>query len=371
MKRTAPLWRAAVAAMALATAMPSLAQTTVNLREADIRAFIDDVARVTGATFVIDPRVQGKVSVVSEKPLGRSQYFELFLATLRANGYVAVPAGTGQYRIQPAEAGAGAAGARFSTAVIPLTNIDAQQAVDSLRPVLSRNGSASANRAGNAVIVTDFADNIGRARQVLRDVDRDRSTTQVVQLRNAGARDLATSLQQLVHHRQRLAQVVEEVADAQAHGARHRRHIDTGQRPCDGAVDDVVEGVHLAVELLPRVVGDGRLRRGGQGGIGHRVVRALAVDGREIVLRTGRSRIPTRPELGRLPGSPLSQNRFRRPRRRLRVRSAPAGRSDSGPPGSAGPIRRWRWLSLPRWRRQLRAAQGRAGFPPGRGAHCR
>ncbi|PZU45523.1 MAG: type II secretion system protein GspD [Sphingomonas sp.] len=198
MRRPTRLWRAAVAGLALATAIPSLAQTTVNLREADIRAFIDDVARVTGATFVIDPRVQGKVSVVSEKPLGRSQYFELFLATLRANGYVAVPAGTGQYRIQPAEAGAGAAGARFSTAVIPLTNIDAQQAVDSLRPVLSRNGAASANRAGNAVIVTDFADNISRARQVLRDVDRDRSTTQVVQLRNAGARDLATSLQQLV-----------------------------------------------------------------------------------------------------------------------------------------------------------------------------
>ena len=177
---------------------PAIAQTTVNLRDADIRAFIDDVSRVTGATFVIDPRVQGKVSVVSDKPLGRTQYFELFLATLRANGYVAVPSGTGQYRVQPAEAGAGVGGARYSTAVIPLTNIDAQAAVESLRPVLSRNGTASANRAGNAVIVADFADNISRVRQVLRDIDRDRSTTQVVQLRNAGARDLAQSLQRLV-----------------------------------------------------------------------------------------------------------------------------------------------------------------------------
>jgi general secretion pathway protein D len=177
---------------------PAIAQTTVNLRDADIRAFIDDVARVTGATFVIDPRVQGKVSVVSDKPLGRNQYFELFLATLRANGFVAVPSGTGQYRIQPAEAGAGAAGARFSTAVIPLTNIDAQAAVDSLRPVLSRNGTAAANRAGNSIIIADFSDNIARARQVVREIDRDRSTTQVVQLRNAGARDLAQSLQRLV-----------------------------------------------------------------------------------------------------------------------------------------------------------------------------
>jgi general secretion pathway protein D len=194
--------RSACAALALVIALPGLApaaaQTMVNMRDADIRAFIDDVARATGATFVIDPRVQGKVSVVSDKPLGRTQYFELFLATLRANGFVAVPTGTGQYRVQPAEAGAGAIGGRFATAVIPLTNIDAQQAVDSLRPVLSRNGTASANRAGNAVIVADFADNIARARQVLREIDRDRSTTEVVQLRNAGARDLAQSLQQLV-----------------------------------------------------------------------------------------------------------------------------------------------------------------------------
>ena len=201
MKRRLARWISAplIGAMMLgALPTPLLAQATINLRDADIRAFIDDVARVTGTSFVIDPRVQGKVSVVSDKPLGRTQYFELFLATLRANGYVAVPTGNGQYRIQPAEAGAGAAGARFSTAVIPLTNIDAQQAVDSLRPVLSRNGTASANRAGNAIIVADFADNIARARTILQQIDKDRSVTQVVTLRNSGARDLAQSLQQLV-----------------------------------------------------------------------------------------------------------------------------------------------------------------------------
>ncbi len=185
-------------ALAGLPAAPALAQATINLRDADIRAFIDDVAKVTGASFVIDPRVQGKVSVVSDRPLGRTQYFELFLATLRANGYVAVPAGSGAYRVQPAEAGAGAVSGRFATAVIPLTNIDAQQAVDSLRPVLSRNGTAAANRAGNAVILTDFSDNVARARSVLTEIDRDRTTTQVVQLRNAGARDLAQSLQRLM-----------------------------------------------------------------------------------------------------------------------------------------------------------------------------
>lgn len=76
----------------LLVAAPVLAQQTVNLRDADVRAFIQDVSRATGRTFIIDPRVQGKVSVVSERPLDQAGYFELFLSTLRANGLVVTPA---------------------------------------------------------------------------------------------------------------------------------------------------------------------------------------------------------------------------------------------------------------------------------------
>src|SRR3546814_2925890 len=88
-------------AAALMSASPAHAQYTLNVRDADVRAFIQDAARVTGRTFVIDGRVAGKVSVVTDRPLSRSEYFEIFLATLRANGLVAVPASRGSYRIQP------------------------------------------------------------------------------------------------------------------------------------------------------------------------------------------------------------------------------------------------------------------------------
>lgn len=186
-------------ALAIALPAPARAQQTINLRDADIRTFIADVAKVTGASFIIDPRVQGTVTVVSDRPLGRNAYFELFLATLRANGFVAVPAGSGQYRIQPAEAGAAAVGQnRFTTAVIPLTYIDAASAAEALRPVLSRNGQVAANRAGNALVVTDFADNVARARTTLQAIDQDRVTSQVVTLRYAGPREVAQALDQLV-----------------------------------------------------------------------------------------------------------------------------------------------------------------------------
>jgi general secretion pathway protein D len=88
-------------ALLLTPLTPVWSQYVLNLRDADIRAFIQDAARVTGRTFIIDPAVQGRVSVVTERALSRSEYFELFLSTLRANGYVAVPVSGGALRVQP------------------------------------------------------------------------------------------------------------------------------------------------------------------------------------------------------------------------------------------------------------------------------
>jgi general secretion pathway protein D len=193
-------------AMAMPGASPVFAQQTLNVRDADIRAFIQDAARVTGRTFIIDNRVQGKVSVVTDRPLSKSEYFEIFLSTLRANGLVAVPAPGGSYRIQPADGAAGQPSSvgraanrnQFVTEVFRLRSIDAASALDTLRPLVSKDGSVTANRAGNSVVVADYADNISRIRQILGQIDRDSSATAMVTLKNAGAREVAQSLQALV-----------------------------------------------------------------------------------------------------------------------------------------------------------------------------
>ena len=192
-------------ATALTLSTPVVAQQTLNVRDADIRAFIQDAARVTGRTFIIDNRVQGKVSVVTDRPLSRSEYFEVFLSTLRANGLVAVPTGAGAFRIQPVEGAAGQATAvgrsanrnAFVTEVFRLRNIDATTTLETLRPLVSKDGSVTANRAGNSLVVADYADNVSRIRQLIQRLDRSNDATQVVALKNAGAREIATSLQQL------------------------------------------------------------------------------------------------------------------------------------------------------------------------------
>ena len=191
---------------AILAAAPLSAQHVLNVRDADIRAFVQDAARVTGQTFIVDSRVQGKVSVVTDRSLSRSEYFEVFLSTLRANGMVAIPLRGGGYRIQQAEGAAtqptriGSASApasQFVTEVFRMRSIDATAAVETLRPLVSREGSITANRNANSLVVADYADNIRRIRDLVRQIDRDSAATQIVALDNAGAREIASALQGL------------------------------------------------------------------------------------------------------------------------------------------------------------------------------
>lgn len=187
-------------ALVLTPVSAAWSQYVLNLREADIRAFIQDAARVTGRAFIIDPAVQGRVSVVTERPLSRSEYFELFLSTLRANGYVAVPAAGGALRIQPVAGAAASAPVRprrsspsgFVTEIFRVRNIEPAAAVETLRPLVSRDGSISASQ--RSIVVSDFADNVARIRQVLAQIDLDGGVTRVVGLDNAGAREIAGAL---------------------------------------------------------------------------------------------------------------------------------------------------------------------------------
>lgn len=177
----------------------------LNLQDADIRIFIQDVARVTGRTFIIDPRVQGKVSVVSQEPLSRNELFDVLMSTLRANGLVAVPTGSGAYRIAPEEGAAtqpaslgASAGYGFATQVFRLRNLDATSAADTLKPLVGRQGAIQAVPRGNMIVVADYADNLRRIRGLLGQIDQDRGVTETITLKSSSAREIAGVLNDLL-----------------------------------------------------------------------------------------------------------------------------------------------------------------------------
>lgn len=188
----------------LLAAFPVLPQATgtatasaLDLRDADIRAFIQDVSRTTGLTFVVDPRVQGTVSISRGEPMSQSELLGVLVALLRANGLVAVPSGAGTYRVVPDDSAAqqpgslGGSAAGFATQVFHLSNVDARLAVETLKPLVGRGGVALATPDGNSVLVADYADNLRRLREVVAQIDGNRAGIETITLRNSSARDVA------------------------------------------------------------------------------------------------------------------------------------------------------------------------------------
>lgn len=196
-------------AIALALALPPLPPAHaqqgagVTAQDADIRAFIQDVARATGTTFIIDPRVQGSVSVTRDSAMAESEMLGVLLAVLRANGLVAVPAGAGAYRVVPDDAAAqqpgsfGGSALGFTTQVLPLSSIDARIAAETLKPLVGRGGVVMPAPQGNALLVADYADNIRRIRGLVAQIDSDRSSIDTVTLRNSSAREIAATANRL------------------------------------------------------------------------------------------------------------------------------------------------------------------------------
>ncbi|MGF1463378.1 MAG: type II secretion system secretin GspD, partial [Maricaulaceae bacterium] len=171
----------------------------INLKDADIQTFIDDVSAVTGYSFITHPAVSGTVTVTSQTPLTTDEVFQLFLGVMRTYGYVAIPTQTGAYRIVPASLGAQDAGApgrrpgadQLLTRVFRLDNVRADQAAQSVRELISENAFIGVALESNAVVVSDYAGNLSRIGDVLRVLDEDKSVIRVVGLTNMAAPEAA------------------------------------------------------------------------------------------------------------------------------------------------------------------------------------
>lgn len=175
-------------------------QHVVNLKDVDISVLIDDVSAMTGYTFVVHPSVRGRVTVSSQAALTKSEVFQVFLATLRVHGFTAIPAQDGVYRIVPEQAAPQEAalanpnvgGDQFETLVINLDNFDAIEAAKMIKPITNPQGQVSASAKSNSLIVVDYAGNISRIRQVIAEIDQDRSSVSAVQLENLSASEMAS-----------------------------------------------------------------------------------------------------------------------------------------------------------------------------------
>lgn len=177
-----PVWALFAAAPLIAMmSTTSHAQTwKINLRDADLTAFINEVADITGKNFAVDPRVRGNVTVISNKPLNKAEVYDLFLGVLNVNGVVAIPSGNTIKLVPdsnvkssgiPFDAKQRATGDQIVTRVIWLENTNPNDLIPALRPLMPQFAHLSAVAGTNALIVSDRANNIYQLETIVRNLD--------------------------------------------------------------------------------------------------------------------------------------------------------------------------------------------------------
>lgn len=189
-----------IVASLLCWSVPSYAAGNVlNYRDAEIRAFIDDVAAITGKTFIIDPRVNGKINVVSTAEVSDEGVFQTFLSALKVNGVALVPTSSGAFKVVPDEVAAQDAGPvdeahkgdRLITHVFTLNYADPLAVQAAVKPFTFKNGRVFARKGMPVVIVTDYADNLERIAKLVSSMDVDRSVIRTLALENTSASEMA------------------------------------------------------------------------------------------------------------------------------------------------------------------------------------
>jgi len=181
---------------------------TLNLKDADIRAVIATVSEMTGKNFIIDPRVKGKVTVLSSKAMDGDEVYQVFLSILNIHGFAAVP-GKNAIKIVPEVDAKQSAiptasrkgqnvGDQFITRIIPVENVSAAQLVPILRPLLPQQGHLAAYAQTNILIASGLADNMERIVDLVRRVDQANNTEiELVPLAHASAEEISRILTSL------------------------------------------------------------------------------------------------------------------------------------------------------------------------------
>ena len=184
-------------------------RTTLNFNEADLQGVVRALAQFTGRNFVVDPRVRGQLTLVSDTPVDADTAYSMLLGALRMQGFAVIDV-DGVSRVVP-EADAklqggpvvssdqAARGGELVTRVFPLRYESATALVPILRPMVAPNNTIAAHAGNNTLVITDYADNLDRVAEVISRIDTPTAiNTDVIPIEYGVALDVAALAQQLL-----------------------------------------------------------------------------------------------------------------------------------------------------------------------------
>ncbi|THU03815.1 type II secretion system protein GspD [Lampropedia puyangensis] len=187
---------------------------TLNFENAEIEAVARTMATITGRNVVVDPRVRGTINLVTEGPVSPQSAFDQFLVALRMQGFTMVEA-AGLYKVVPeadaklqsgsvhvsegAFRASGPKGGQIVTQIFRLNYENAANLIPTLRPLISPNNTINVNPGTNALVITDYADNLARIAKIIAALDvSEASDVEVIPLQYAIANELVPLLTRLM-----------------------------------------------------------------------------------------------------------------------------------------------------------------------------
>lgn len=202
--RLTPSWIFSLVFMLLASNVAAKEEVRINFRDADIRSVIESVAEITGKSFVLDPRVKGKVTIISPQPIDASLLYEAVLSAIQVQGFQAVQDGVVTRIIPFSQAfnfAGGEVGNEMRTEVLSIKHVQAATLVSVLKPMLSNGARLMAYAPSNYLVVSDIKSNIAQLKRFIAIMDDPNSSAvEVVNLRHISAAEavhIAGQLKQL------------------------------------------------------------------------------------------------------------------------------------------------------------------------------
>ena len=179
-------------------------QVRINFRDADIRSVIESVAEITGKSFVLDPRVKGKVTIIAPEPIDSSLLYQAVLSAIQVQGFQAIEDGA-VIRVVPFNQAFNFAGGsgnnQLQTEVLKIKYVQAATLVPVLKPMMSSGARLQAFSQSNYLVISDIRTNVDQVKRLLAQLDDpDQSAVEVINLEYISAAEavhIAGQLKQL------------------------------------------------------------------------------------------------------------------------------------------------------------------------------
>jgi general secretion pathway protein D len=180
----------------------------LNFANAEIDSVVRAVAKITNRNYLVDPRVKGTLNIITTKPVSPATAHDILRSALRLQGFAIVDengilkvvpeAEAKQHSIPVSRAKSALRGDQLITQVFTIKNESATQLLQVVRPLVTANNAVTASAASNTLVVTDYAENVGRIARIIDAIDVPQGDVAVIQLKHASAMDLATTISRLM-----------------------------------------------------------------------------------------------------------------------------------------------------------------------------